>query len=546
MNIWLRKRKFGKLAVLLTLFLAALIVTGCPQPTDDGGSSARELAEDFKAGQGKVFEKTTDTVTVDDETAVDAALAAYEDLSEGARELLTEEKTKLDSLKVKIAELKAAADAAERAAAFKTGQSGVLGKTVDTVGLADEAAVSAALTAYEDLSVEVKALLTTEKTRLDGLKARIETLKVAAGPEALAAAFRTGHSGILGKTADTVAASDETTASAALAAYEALSPEVKALLAEEKAKLDSLAAKIAELKAAASTAERAAAFKNGHSGVLGKTADTVAVSDDAAVSAALTAYEELSAEVKTLLAAEKAKLDELKEKIAELKPDTAAIAFENLGFVSFSGQTMDSTYKPNRKYFSLSTGKEVPVSKKNTAEWDIAMETVGAFFCIYTNSGYTAEVLGNTGGNAGVWFTNRTNFSDVVSIEDRVTDLTGPNAEYAPYVTDTETYQLGMDGPVPGAMNIMTYYGYEDGDGSYDHPYAISTNAPFAEPFYKFNKKAFAAAGTTMPPTWWPTNQVYIIRHADGITYSKFQVYTFYYTTGFNFWVSFRFETLTE
>jgi hypothetical protein len=233
----------GALVLALGLFLG-----GCPQPTDEGGSSARELAEDFKAGQGEVFEKTTDTVGLADEAAVDAALADYAELSDEVKALLAEEKAQLDSLKVKITELRAAANAAEQAATFKTGQSEVLGKTVDTVSLADEAAVTAALTAYAGLSAEVKALLTTEKTKLDGLSAKIAELKATAGADELAGAFRTWHSGVLGKTADTVAASDETAVNAALTAYEALSAEVKALLTEEKATLDSLSAKIETLK----------------------------------------------------------------------------------------------------------------------------------------------------------------------------------------------------------------------------------------------------------------------------------------------------------
>ena len=46
-------------------------------------------------------------------------------------------------------------------------------KTTETVTISDEAAVDAALTAYEALSVDVKELLASEKTLLDALKAKI-------------------------------------------------------------------------------------------------------------------------------------------------------------------------------------------------------------------------------------------------------------------------------------------------------------------------------------------------------------------------------------
>jgi hypothetical protein len=219
-------------------------------------------------------------------------------------------------------------------------------------------------------------------------------------------------------------------------------------------------------------------------------------------------------------------------------------AFADLKFQSSEAAYKDPLYGAKTKYFSLSRGEEVPASKKNTAEWDIAVEHISGFFYIYTNSGYTAETLGNTGGQGGVWFTNAVNFGDVVSVEDQV-PVTG--TEYEPYVTDKLRYQPGMSGVVPGAMNIMTYYGYESGAGSStDDPFAMSTGAPFTHPFFEFNKKAFAYAGLTMPPTWFPTNRVYIIRHADGVSYSKFQVYDFYYTVSYTFTISFRFETLTE
>jgi hypothetical protein len=76
--------------------------------------------------------------------------------------------------------------AQELADEFKTGQGTVLEKTTGTVTASDEAAVDAALAAYNALSAEAKTLLAGEKTKLDALKEKIEELKrTFAGTEAL-------------------------------------------------------------------------------------------------------------------------------------------------------------------------------------------------------------------------------------------------------------------------------------------------------------------------------------------------------------------------
>jgi hypothetical protein len=223
-----------------------LALGACENPTSGGGNNAaQEAADTFKSGQSGILDKTTDTVTLNDEAAVNAALTAYEALSAGSKELLTAEKAKLDGLKARIEELKAAAGPAELAAAFKTGHSGVLNKTAETVGLGDEEAVEAALTAYAALNAGTKELLTAEKTKLDALKAKIGELKATANA---AAAFRADHAVVLGTAVDTVSLGDETAVNAALTAHEALSSGVKDLLTTEKTTLDTLKAKIDALK----------------------------------------------------------------------------------------------------------------------------------------------------------------------------------------------------------------------------------------------------------------------------------------------------------
>jgi predicted Mrr-cat superfamily restriction endonuclease len=118
-----------------------------------------------------VLGKTTASVTTGDEAAVTATLSAYNALSAEAKALLRAEKTLLDSLKAKIDELKGSGQpgnpAQEAADAFKTNHAVALGKTMATVTTGDEVAVTAALSAYNALSAEAKALLSAEKTLLD-------------------------------------------------------------------------------------------------------------------------------------------------------------------------------------------------------------------------------------------------------------------------------------------------------------------------------------------------------------------------------------------
>jgi hypothetical protein len=214
------------------------------------------------------------------------------------------------------------------------------------------------------------------------------------------------------------------------------------------------------------------------------------------------------------------------------------------------GFSLNYTLNNTLKFFSLSQGKELPASKSNTTEWDFAIEIItGNPFCnIYTNSGVTAEKF-NTPGGARVWFTNKIEFSKV-TLADRVTDYTGDNAQYADcadYETDALRYQYGMFVTVPTVMNIMTYWGYASGDGlSEATKFDWSSPGPPDQPFYEFNKMAFAYNTGGMPPSWEPTHQVYIIKHADGSGYSKFQITTVRYQKGYTYVLNFRFAKLAE
>ena len=316
---------------------------------EEADAAATAEANTFKITHATILAKTVDTVASSDLPAITTALTAYEELSDAAKAKLVDgEKSLLDALKAKAEEIKAAeeADAAATAEAntFKTAHATILAKTVDTVASSDLPAITTALTAYDELSDAAKAkLVDGEKSLLYALKAKAEEIKAAEEADAAATAeantFKTTHATILAKTVDTVASSDLPAITTALTAYEELSEAAKAKLVDgEKSLLDALKAKAEEIKAAeeadaAATAD-ANTFKTTHATILGKTTETVTSSDLPAITAALTAYEELSDAAKAkLVDGEKSLLDALKAKAEEIKAaeeaDAAATAEAN-------------------------------------------------------------------------------------------------------------------------------------------------------------------------------------------------------------------------
>jgi hypothetical protein len=188
----------------------------------------------------------------------------------------------------------------------------------------------------------------------------------------------------------------------------------------------------------------------------------------------------------------------------------------------------DLTITNGVKYISLSTGKVVPASRKNTAEWDIAV--AASMFVFRTNSGVTAADAGSPG-DAAIWYVDKTDFNSVTLAGKP--DLTG--TEYEPYTQDVTRYSSLMDGVSPVPMNIMTYFGFNGGSGlTADDPFTSiprdSSTTPLTDYiFYHFNKKSAYEGTGGMPPGFKETKQIYIIRHADGLHHSKFQVTAFTY-----------------
>jgi hypothetical protein len=95
-------------AALLGGLVLALFLGGCENPADGTGDSSDQIAAArFRGAYRAVLEKDADALSWRDKSAIDAALAAWEVLSDGAKAELAGEKTKLDSLKLKVDEIRA-------------------------------------------------------------------------------------------------------------------------------------------------------------------------------------------------------------------------------------------------------------------------------------------------------------------------------------------------------------------------------------------------------------------------------------------------------
>jgi hypothetical protein len=148
-------------------------------------------------------------------------------------------------------------------------------------------------------------------------------------------------------------------------------------------------------------------------------------------------------------------------------------------------------------------------------------------------------------GLGGVWFTGTEDFDGVTKKSDAVIPaLDNAYAEYLPYTEDVERLTTAMAAaPVRQSLNVMSYLGYPvsgnvypaagEGDGSSAEDCFKRFNMEDMAVYvpYLFDKKqAYTMRG--MPPAYTPTKQVYIIRHGDGIRYSKVQLSDVYYERG--------------
>ncbi|QWB96237.1 hypothetical protein KHQ89_02015 [Mycoplasmatota bacterium] len=116
---------------------------------------------------------TTQTVEISDQPSVQAAINAYNALSSDAQAQLASEKALLDSL---LVEINSQTPTATQVDTFRTDHAYVLSLDTSTVEVSDQSAVQSALDAYDLLSGDAKAQLTTEKALLDDLLLEIESM----------------------------------------------------------------------------------------------------------------------------------------------------------------------------------------------------------------------------------------------------------------------------------------------------------------------------------------------------------------------------------
>ena len=183
----------------------------------------------------------------------------------------------------------------------------------------------------------------------------------------------------------------------------------------------------------------------------------------------------------------------------------------------------------SRSYYSLTTGARV--DNPAGTHWDIALESHNNSFFVLTNSGVTAGET-NSGGQGGVWYTEKTDFAQA----GRPDAASGNLGEYEPYTADVYRWAMIMAAePVKEILNVITYLGYPSGSGLSEEDFFNrkepdqSGMASFVP--YNFDKKqAYTMRG--MPPSYTPTGRVYIVRHGDGLTYSKIQLSEVYLEPG--------------
>jgi hypothetical protein len=191
---------------------------------------------------------------------------------------------------------------------------------------------------------------------------------------------------------------------------------------------------------------------------------------------------------------------------------------------------VSDTSGPLIKYYSLSTGQEVAAAQKATTAWDLAFEQGRT---IFTNGGETAARLGS-GGAAQVWYTNNTTDFDAVVKTDAVTTLPTLLQDYTEdilrYNATTMTNTSELVSGKERILNVMTFIGYYNettaGAGLSDtngFSSWTSTNAGSADAAVA-NRHDTAFYNYTGMTNFYPTNQVYIIKHGNGQKYSKIQI----------------------
>jgi hypothetical protein len=170
------------------------------------------------------------------------------------------------------------------------------------------------------------------------------------------------------------------------------------------------------------------------------------------------------------------------------------------------------------RYFSLSTGEQV--AEPSGTNWDIYFQetrTVG------TNSGETATQM-SSGGQGGIWPTNKTDFASVTLADKKEGVLDG--FDYTPWHTDKIRWVANMYGYQQKPVNVATYVGFTVEFGSvYAERDGRESGRNALFPSLNYDKKAYYTMFTM--GVFVPSLQVYIVRGADGVHHFKVQIQKF-------------------
>lgn len=242
--------------------------------------------------------------SVDDAAAVTAAREAYEALSDSQKAKV--DITALTAAEARLATLVSAAEVQAQIDALP-----------DSATLVDEAAVAAVRTAYDALTDEAKAEVTT--TKLEAAEARIAELKAAQAVQEQINALPSP-----------ITLTDEETVAAARAAYDALDAQVQATVTNLSV-LEAAETAIAELKAVQAVQERINALP-----------ESVTVADKYAILAVREAYEALSSEQQDTVTT--AKLEEAEAQLEDLMKAFPSAQFYNFELYKNTDFTSGFTY----------------------------------------------------------------------------------------------------------------------------------------------------------------------------------------------------------
>ena len=320
-----------------------------------------------------------------DESLVNEANSAYYKLTTDQKALVsTANQTKLKDALAKIAELKrieqdeqAANAVAEKIAALPA---------VADLKLTDESVVNEANSAYDKLTADQKALVSTaNQTKLKDALAKIAELKRIEQDEQAANAV--AEKIVALPAVATLKLTDETAVNEAKAAFDNLTEAQQELVStENQTKLADAVAKIAELKKIAEQDQQAADAVTEQIIALPAVAD-LKLTDKAAVVAAKSAFDLLTAAQQVLISAtNKTKLADAIAKIEELnKPSSVtSLAITNFDYSTVYGtqargesnKITSTNFKNNPKQFTISDGTyTIPI----TLNWDIPLNgfTIG-------------------------------------------------------------------------------------------------------------------------------------------------------------------------